>query len=182
MNKALNYLLFDIWFIFLYQNHNVNFFDSELETKKHISSGIVKRRDLTYTSLQSFLHKTRPSGLCIEIDQGEEYYMNISIVSTPTKDSPHAFGIRSKKENNSEFLFLTIPSIPNTQHVLNEFFQNDIFFQDLITEGLNKKLYRLLKQFPFEVCLLITQYLRSIFYKEQKQKSQKKNKKTIKKK
>lgn len=166
IEQYVKYLFFDIWFIHLYRSSKVDFFHSE--TKKHLLSGIIKHHDPICKSSILKYEKTLfdKSGLCIEIDE-DYYYMRIlPWFATSEETHQYSFGIYTKEV---EFICFTIPSIPNTQKVLNEFFKNDIFFQDLMTTELERKLYTLLKELPREICFLIVQYLRSIFFQVKKQ-------------
>ena len=56
--------------------------------------------------------------------------------------------------------------IPNTQDVLNESFQNDLFFQTLRIKGLGQALQTQFNQFSWELCQIITYYLTSVLYRK----------------
>ena len=182
IENYLKYLFFDLWFFRLYQEKNLEFTEnspsdiSENENEIHntdddnkksrfVVSGILKRRDhglyLERCKRNDFFYFPTTSRLFVKIDN-VDFSLQHKQLTLPC----YLFGIYYfyNQENNGRFLQLNVKSIPNTQQVLNEFFKNDIFYQDLITEGLEKQLYAQIKQFPSDICLLITQYLRSIFF------------------
>ena len=191
----LQYLLFDLWFLHLYQGKTLEFFlvdKNEVDQKKKTKNKQKKNKDNQATKIQTgilterdselfdevckrkYSGKKRPlyanngSRLCIHLNEMDG---DLLLENKEVHPPPYVFGILypSFNHNNDlikkEFFHLNVKSIPNTQNVLNEFFKNDIFFQDLVTKGLDKELYSILKEFPCEICLLITQYLRSIYYK-----------------
>ena len=172
IESYLQFLFFDLWLVHLYQGKNLEFVnvDSQHNTankknnrkRQQIISGVLQGRDGDFY-LKSCKNKFREriwndgSRLCIQVDNVDYLLQNKNL------NPPFVFGIFYNDEiNQKEFWHLNVPSIPNTEIILDEFFVHDMFYQDLITEGLNQKLYILLNQFPHEICLLITQYLRSM--------------------
>ena len=177
IKKHLKFVFFDLWFIDLYQGQNLEFVSSESninnnkknnkkeEKKKIILSGILKDRAVLHSG-STTTRNSCTSFLNIDIN-GKLFKLNKYKKSIHF----HYFGILYSLNPNTEPVFfnLKVKSIPNTQDVLNEFMRDDIFFQDIITDGIEKQLYIYLpQQFPFDLCRLITEYLRSIFYTQQK--------------
>ena len=208
VQNYLEYVLFDLWFLRLYQGKKLTFIaDSPIikikiegKNKKNnknqkqkqqppkILHGILRSRDceLFNEICKLKYHRKTPfsanqaSRLCIQINNDDEKKDTVDLLLLLENKKfcppPYEFGIsypfnddenkgKQRNNNNKEFFHLNVESIPNTQNILNECFKTDVFFEDLRTEGLDKELYIILKEFPCEICLLITQYLRSIFYK-----------------
>ena len=174
IKKCLDHMFFDLWFIQVVKGKILDFVFVKNNFTTYKISGILTTSKTEYIEtpdIKQFFGQTH-----IQSDSQLSFIINNRDVvpfrcrepwCNSTNDS-YSFGLYypfpSKTTPDLGFYLLNINFIPNTQDVLTFFFKNDLFFQDLITEGVDKELYNVLNQFPISLCELITQYLKSIFY------------------